>query len=80
MTRDACQGRLFRLLRLAGGPSLETVLIFRVAAPSRLFEGAEGRVGVLVSSFPVLSAVRVDRDGKIQAPTRKNDAWGTLAC
>ena len=27
---------------LAGGPALETVLIFRVAAPSRFPEGAEG--------------------------------------
>jgi hypothetical protein len=27
---------------IAGGPPFETVLVFRVAAPSRVFEGAEG--------------------------------------
>ncbi len=36
------------------------------------------RVGLLISSVPVLSADRIDSGGKLQPPTRKPDAWGTL--
>ncbi len=37
------------------------------------------RVGFWSCCFQFLSSHRIDRDGKIQPPTRKTDAWGTLA-